>query len=64
MKSMKDMKFKTLRKAVFFLDFMVFMPFMPFMVKFIFYHKSGFLVLHAKFLYSVTLQLEAHLLLS
>ena len=28
MKSMKDMKFKTRRNAVFFLDFMIFMPFM------------------------------------
>ncbi len=28
MKSMKGMKFKTRRKAVFFLDFMIFMPFM------------------------------------
>ncbi len=28
MKSMKGMKFKTRRQAVFFLDFMIFMPFM------------------------------------
>ncbi len=28
MKSMKGMKFKTRRKAVFLLDFMIFMPFM------------------------------------
>ncbi len=28
MKSMKGMKFKTRRKAVFFLDFMIFMTFM------------------------------------
>lgn len=46
MKSMKDMKFKTRRKAVSFLDFMIFMAFM---VKDFFAMTSGLLVLYAKF---------------